>query len=88
MLISVPYYPHKAIDGFYSGLYKRSKKSFEFKTLISSVISKKWIDKKISERTIISFENNVKMDIPFEITTKDVKIINHHLDGLKMAIQN
>jgi hypothetical protein len=86
--VSMPYFPSEAINGFYSGIYKRLKQSFEPKNTFHFITGKKWFENKKTKRTVISLSSGIILDIPFEISKKDVKIINHHIDGVKMALKD
>ena len=86
LTMRMPYYPGMAKNGHYSQLYKRIKEAFKFG--FSNIIGQKWTDNKISDRTVFSFNNGISIDMPFDVTEKDIKIIKHHLEGIKMALKD
>jgi hypothetical protein len=86
MTVKLPYYPLMAMNGHYSRLYKRLKKAFIEN--LATIKCHKWIERKgTNDRTIISLNNGISIDMPFDMNANDIKIIRHYLEGLKMSIK-
>lgn len=82
---SMPYLPFWATTGHYSKFYKRIKSVAANKFENSLVKGRVFFKTDKTDRSILSFPSGAKLDFPYDVTPKDIKIITHHLEGLKMA---
>lgn len=88
LTVKMPYLPFLAQKGHYSNLYKKFIEVSAFdceKELMYGKIT--WLPQR-QNRTVISFPNGVCLDVPYDLNKTDVEIIKHHLEGIKMSIQN
>lgn len=86
LTISTPYLPFLASNGYYSRMYKQMKESAAVGFQKSLVVGKHSFDKRRTKRTIIQLDSGVVLDFPYDANTTDMKIINHHLEGLKLSL--
>lgn len=87
VIVDIPFLPFLAISGHYSRLFKQMKDASAFECNKQQMIAKVWFSGEKNDRTIITMASGIKLNMPYDVTEKDVKIIKHHLQGLKMAIE-
>lgn len=86
--LRVPYLPYLATTGYYSSLYKRIKYAAAFDCEPGLIDGRKYFETGKSDRALMVFGNGVKFDFPYNVTPKEVKIIKHHLEGIKMSLKD
>lgn len=84
--IVVPYQPFLAINGHYSKLYKRMKQAAAVGMEIALVKGRFYKEPKLTYRAVISFQSGASINFPYDVNKQDVKIILHHLEGVKMTL--
>ena len=84
--VFMPYLPFLATNGHYSKLYNKLKTSAATNMEKSLVKGRKYFTSNKSTRMIIELPSGLSLDMPHDVTRKDIAIIKHHLEGVKMAI--
>lgn len=90
VIATMPIDPYKAIFGYYSGLCKDSMDAMaEVDRIPRSRIG---VSVKIEplkvDRLILRTRNNAVLDCPPDMNEKQITIIQHHLAGAKLALQD
>lgn len=85
LTIEMPYIPFRCLSGYYSKLYARAKKALAFGCDDSLVTGKHSFEERKTKRTVITLFNGLAIDFPYDASRKDLDIIEHHLQGLKMS---
>lgn len=85
-----PFDKTKAMSGWYSDFWRDTK----IDIANSEGCDKNWIRLKWymkneeTDRAIAEFPSGTKMDAPFNLNKVDIKILQLHLEALKLAINN
>lgn len=87
LTIEMPYIPFLCVTGHYSKLYKRMRKALAFSCEPSLIKGRHWFESSKTKRTIFTFYNGFSLDVPYDVTAKDMKIVFHYLEGLKMSMK-
>lgn len=88
MNIIMPWDYRKAINGYYSNLWR----SFKVSCASSSKLDKRFVRLKIrrdrinTSRLVINFPSGIRLDSPFDLTPIDFKIINLHLQAIELTL--
>jgi hypothetical protein len=85
MTIDIPFLPFFAIDGYYSDSYKKLKDGAAFKCEKELIKGKVWFTDGKSKRIVLTMASGLIVDIPYDFTEKDRRILLHHMEGFKMA---
>lgn len=88
LTIEMPYIPFRCLSGYYSRLYAGAKKALLFSCEQSLVTGKHSFENRKTKRTIITLFNGLAIDIPYDASRRDLDIIEHHLQGLKMSAKS
>lgn len=83
---TVPYNPRRAMFGYYSSLFKDFKDALIEVTGIEGRLIKTHIKrfKGASDRISIKLHNGAELDMPAELTKKDLDIIGLHLKAAEI----
>jgi hypothetical protein len=87
VIVKMPYLPFWAISGYYSKLFRAMKIASAFNCDSRQIKGEISFASAKNDRTVIAFPSGLILDIPYGATEKDIKIINHHLEGLKMVVE-
>lgn len=88
LIVTMPYIPFKATNGYYSNLYKRLKEAACFRCEKSLIKGSVFYTTEKKKETIIMLNSGIGIQMPHDVTKKDVSIIKHYIEGLKMSITN
>ena len=87
VIVDIPFIPFLATNGYYSDLFKKLREASAFKCDKSMIKGKVWFTTDKGDRMVISMASGIKLNMPHVLNEKDIKIIRHHLEGLKMAVE-
>lgn len=79
----------KASEGWYSDFARTAKIDLANIEKVDKFFIRFVIEIKVgnwSDRMYLTSESGLKFDSPFDLTKKDIKILEHHLEGLRLAI--
>lgn len=86
--MSMPYSPHKAMNGYYSRMWKRMKAEiitgYGFKESTVTKITRSRYNP-VEQNVVMRFESGMILTFPASATKDDIKIIIAQLEVLKMS---
>lgn len=87
--VEMPYYPFKAMFGYYSWFVRRLKKSnvFADNGVRDLIVFRHYFTNKITDRIIYRFNSGAMLDMPADATSYDYEIVQAQLNVLMMKFQ-
>lgn len=81
----------KAAKGFYSDFARTAKIDIANIEKVDKFFIRFVIEIRVgnwSDRMYLTNDRGLKFDAPFYLTKKDIKILQYHLEGLRLAVTN
>ena len=90
MRVKMPYDMRLSMNGFYSSKWRKLKIELANQEQIDKnfIRLKYWFESEVSDRMVITLKSGIVFNSPFEMNKTDYKIIDLHLEALKLSLTN